>query len=112
MADRLFRSTSTTPTTMARRSCFGWIEAVIPIQDKLRAVSRRVLGDVWRVSELTDLTIHHLWQKYRENVGSNPSFRVYATAKRMAHRLEDPGARVHLALNISLDRLKNIGTTP
>jgi hypothetical protein len=85
---------------------FGWIEAVIPVQDKLRAVSRRVLGDVWRVSELTDLTIHHLWQKYRENVGRNPSFRVYATAKRTAHGLEDPGARVHLALNISLDALE------
>ena len=85
---------------------FGWIEAVIPVQDKLRAVSRRVLGDVWRVSELTDLTIHHLWQKYRENVGCHPSFRVIATAKRTAHSLEDPGARVHLALNISLDTLE------
>jgi hypothetical protein len=85
---------------------FGWIEAVIPVQDKLRAVSRRVLGDVWRVSELTELTIHHLWQKYRENVGCNPSFRVIATAKRTAHSLEDPGARVHLALNISLDTIE------
>jgi DNA-directed RNA polymerase specialized sigma24 family protein len=85
---------------------FGWIEAVIPVQDKLRAVSRRVLGDVWRVSELTDLTIHHLWRKYGENVGRNPAFRVYVTAKRMAYSLEDPGARVHLALNISLDALE------
>jgi hypothetical protein len=65
-----------------------------------------VLGDVWRVSELTDLTIHHLWQKYRDNVGCNPSFRVIATAKRTAHSLEDPGARVHLSLNISLDTLE------
>jgi len=85
---------------------FGWIEAVVPIQDKLRALSRRVLGDVWRVSELTDITIHHLWHKYRDNLGCNPSFRVYATAKRMAHGLEDPGAREHRALNISLDRLE------
>jgi DNA-directed RNA polymerase specialized sigma24 family protein len=85
---------------------FGWIEAVVPVQDKLKALSIRVLGDVWRVSELTELTIHHLWHKYRENVGCNPSFRVYATARRTAHGLEDPGARVHLALNISLDAIE------
>jgi hypothetical protein len=36
---------------------FGWIEAVVPIQDKLKALSRRILGDVWGVSELTDITI-------------------------------------------------------
>ena len=85
---------------------FGWIEAVVPIQDKLRALSRRVLGDVWRVSEVTDLTIHHLWHRHRDNLGCNPSFRVYTTAKRTAHGLEDPGARAHLALNLSLDALE------
>ena len=26
--------------------CFGWIEAVVPIQEKLRALLRRVPGDV------------------------------------------------------------------
>ena len=71
--------------------CFGWIEAVVPIQEKLRALSRRVLGDVWRVSEVTDLAIHQ---------------RVYRTATRMAHILEEPGGREHLALNLSLDALE------
>jgi len=85
--------------------CFGWINAIVPIQDKLKTLARRVLGDVWRVSELTDLAIHHVWRKYRDNLGHNPSFRLYAIAKRVAHRLEDPGARVHLALNFSLDAL-------
>jgi hypothetical protein len=84
---------------------FGWIEAVVPIQDKLRILSRRVLGDTWRVSELTDLTVHHLWGKYRENVGPNPSHRVYATAQRKAHGLEDPGARAHLGKDVALDSL-------
>ncbi len=84
---------------------FGWIEAVVPVQDKLRALSRRVLGDVWCVSELADQAIQNLWRRYRENLGSNPGFRVYTTAKRIAHGLEDPGARGHLALNISLDAL-------
>src|SRR5271168_4139064 len=85
---------------------FGWIEAVVPVQDKLRALSRRVLGDVWRVSEVTDLTIHHLWHIHREDTGRNPSFRVYRAAKRTAHRLEDPGGREHLALNLSLDEIE------
>ena len=84
----------------------GWIDAVVPVQDKLRALSRRVLGDVWRVSELTDLTIHHLWHRHRENIGCHPSFRVYRTAKRTAHSLEDPGGREHLALNLSLDEFE------
>jgi hypothetical protein len=85
---------------------FGWIEAVVPIQEKLRTLSRRVLGDVWRVSEVTDLAIHRLWHKHRENLGCHPGFRVYRTAKRAAHGLEDPGAREHLALNRSLDGLE------
>ena len=85
---------------------FGWIEAVVPIQENLRNLSRRVLGDVWRVSEVTDLAIHRLWNKHRENLGCHPGFRVYRTAKRAAHGLEDPGAREHLALNRSLDSLE------
>jgi hypothetical protein len=85
---------------------FGWIEAVVPIQDNLRNLSRRVLGDVWRVSEVTDLAIHRLWHRRRENLGCHPSFRLYRTAKRAAHGLEDPGAREHLARNRSLDRLE------
>lgn len=85
---------------------FGWIEAVVPIQEKLRDLSRRVLGDVWRVSEVTDLAIHQLWYQYRENLGPDPSFRVYRTAKRAAHSLEDPGGREHRALNLSLDALE------
>ena len=83
----------------------GWIEAVVPIQDDLRALSGRVLKDVWRVSEITDLAIHLLWHKHGKNLGCHPSFRLYKTAKRMAHSLEDPGAREHLALNIALDSL-------
>ncbi len=88
------------------RICLEWIDAVVPVQDRLRALSRRVLGDVWRVSELTEITIHHLWHRYRDNVGFNPSHRVYCTARRKAHSLEDPGARVHLGLNLSLDALE------
>jgi DNA-directed RNA polymerase specialized sigma24 family protein len=86
--------------------CFGWIEAVVPIQDRLKALSRRVLGDVWRVSELTELTVHHLWRQYKDNLGTHPSQRVYSTARRKAYGLEDPGARAHLGLNLSLDALE------
>jgi DNA-directed RNA polymerase specialized sigma24 family protein len=85
---------------------FGWIEAVVPLQDKLRALSRRVLGDVWRVSEVTDLAVHQLWRQYGENIDCHASFRLYRAATRMAHSLEDPGAREHLALNIALEALE------
>jgi DNA-directed RNA polymerase specialized sigma24 family protein len=84
---------------------FGWIEAVVPVQDKLRSLSRRVLGDTWRVSELTEITVHHLWRKYHDNLGPYPSHRVYSTARRKAHGLEDPGERVHRGKNIALDAL-------
>jgi hypothetical protein len=87
------------------RIYFGWIEAVVPIQDKLRALSRRVLGDVWRVSELTEVSVHHLWGKYREEIGPNPSHRVYSTARRKAYCLEDPGSRLHLGKNVALESL-------
>ena len=86
---------------------FGWFEVVVRLQDKLRALSRTILGDVWRVSELTDLTIHRLWRRYKHNLGCDPCFRVYVTARRIAHSLEDPGARVHLSLNFSLDALED-----
>jgi len=85
---------------------FGWIEAVVPIQDKLKALSRRILGDVWGVSELTDITIQHLWRRHRENLGPHPSYRVYRTARRKAHGLEDPAAHGHLAIHVSMDRLE------
>lgn len=86
---------------------FGWFEVVVRLHDRLTALSRRILGDVWRVSELTDLTVHRLWRRYRDNLGPNPGFRVYVTARRIAHSLEDPGARGHLLLNVSLDALED-----
>ena len=88
-----------------KRIHFGWIEAVVPIHDKLTALARRVLGDAWRVSEVTDLSVHHLSGKYGNDLGPNPSRRVYVTARRKAHGLEDPGARMHLGKNVALDAL-------
>ncbi len=92
---------------------FGWFEVVVRLQDKLRALSRTILGDVWRVSELTDLTIHRLWQEDTgRTLGVNPSFRVNVTARRTAHSLEDPRARVHLSLNFRSRPSKTIGSSP
>ncbi len=87
------------------RIYFGWIEAVVPIHGKLTALAKRVLGDPWRVSEVTDLSVHHLSGKYGRELGPNPSHRVYMTARRKAHGLEDPGARIHLGKNVALDAL-------
>ena len=43
--------------------CQAWFErGVAPIQDQLRAIARYRLGDVYRVSELAEATIHKLWE--------------------------------------------------
>jgi len=86
-----------------KRIHFGWIDAVIPIHARLTSLARRVLGDPWRASEVTELSVHHLSHKYGTQLGPDPSRRVYATARRKAHGLEDPGARMHLGKNIALD---------
>jgi DNA-directed RNA polymerase specialized sigma24 family protein len=88
-----------------RRIYRGWIEAVIPVHERLITLAKRILSDPWRVSELTDVTVHHLWGKYGSEVGPNPSHRVYVTARRKAHGLEDPGARLYLRKNVALDSL-------
>ena len=35
-----------------------WFEAVIPIAEYLREPARERIGDVWRVSELAELSAH------------------------------------------------------
>jgi hypothetical protein len=40
-----------------------WFEyGVLPVADKLRQISRRMLKDVWRVSEITEYAVHSVWR--------------------------------------------------
>ena len=55
-------------------------EGVAPIQDRLRTIAKFKLGDVHRVSELAELTVHKLWAKHGANVGTYPARRVLVRA--------------------------------
>jgi hypothetical protein len=56
-------------------------EGVVPIQDQLRGIARYRLGDVHRVSELAETTVHKLWEQHGENAGFLPWHRVLTRAE-------------------------------
>jgi hypothetical protein len=58
-----------------------WFEkGVVPVQDQLRRIARVRLGDVQRVSELAEITVHKLWERHGENAGVWPWRRVLVRA--------------------------------
>jgi hypothetical protein len=58
-----------------------WFErGVAPVQDQLRSIARYRLGDVRRVSELAEVTVHKLWERHGEDAGTWPWRRVLARA--------------------------------
>src|SRR5688572_13425192 len=71
----------------------GWIEAVLPIADPLRNLARRILGDVWKVSELTEGSVHGLNARYGQELGRAPSGRIFGDAKWRALDLAAGGRR-------------------
>jgi hypothetical protein len=90
--------------------CQAWFErGVAPIQDQLRAIARYRLGDVYRVSELAEATIHKLWEHHGDNIGFLPWHRVLTRATWEARHMAVGGSQwrslhfLPLALG-SLDR--------
>lgn len=58
-----------------------WFEqGVAPVQEQLRGIARYKLGDVHRVSELAEATVHKLWKRHGENAGILPWHRVLTWA--------------------------------
>lgn len=55
-------------------------EGVIPVQNQLRSLARYRLGDVGRVSELAEITVHKLWERHGKDAGIWPWRRVLARA--------------------------------
>jgi hypothetical protein len=55
-------------------------EGVAPVQNQLRGLARHKLGDVCRVSELAEITVHKLWERHGEDAGILPWRRVLARA--------------------------------
>lgn len=80
----------------------GWFEAVVPVADPLRNLSRRVLKDVWRVSEVTEISVHALWRKHRDNLGLRPSARILAHANWTADDLFAGGRNARRGVTVPL----------
>ena len=80
----------------------GGFEAVIPVADYLRKLARDRVGDIWRVSELAELSVHAQWRKHREDFGKYPHRRIAAYARWAAEDLRCGGARLRKGLDILL----------
>ena len=71
----------------------GWIEAVKPVAGSLRRITALITGDVGNVSQLAEETVHALSADNGENLGRNPSCRIYVGVKWRARNLRDGGSR-------------------
>ncbi len=87
---------------------WGWFDAVVPIQEGLRALARRRLNDVWRVSELTEHSVHNLWRKHRHSLGFAPSRRIYKRAAWDVEDLRNDGWRSRRGRDLALDAMEDI----
>jgi hypothetical protein len=86
----------------------GWFVAVFPIADPLRRLASRILGDVWRVSELAEGSVHAQWYEHGDDLGRNPSGRIYAHAKWSAQDLRAGSRNTRRGVEVELlDALRN-----
>ncbi len=86
-----------------------WFEkGVAPVQDQLRGIARFRLGDVQRVSELAEVTVHKLWERHGEDAGTWPSRRVLVHAMWEARDLAagDSRWRVNHSVSLALNSLE------
>ena len=88
-----------------RQIAWGWFEAVERVQTPLRGLARTFLGDIWRVSELTESAVKSVWRTHGEDYGRSPSTRVYVQAKWCARDLRAGNARIRRGLNVGLEEL-------
>jgi len=68
-------------------------EGVAPVQDQLRGIARYKLGDVHRVSELAEVTVHKLWEQHGADAGFLPSRRVLTRAVWEAREMAVGGSK-------------------
>lgn len=71
-------------------------QGVAPIQDHLRKIARNQLGDIRRVSELTEIVVHKLWERHGAAAGVLPWRRVYMWALWEARELAAGGSTWYL----------------
>jgi len=81
----------------------GWVEfGVAPIADKLRQLSHRLLGDVYRVSEVAESVVHAASRKRGADLGTNPELLVYKSAEWRALDLKAGGRRARTGADVEL----------
>ena len=64
-----------------------FVDGVAPARKQLIRTAYCVLGDAWCVSELAEVTVNRLWERYGNNVGFAPARRVLRKAIHVALEL-------------------------
>lgn len=83
-----------------------WIErGVRPIHRRLCHLTKRIVGDLWAVSEVAGNAVHSLWLEYGDNLGSNPARQVQARAEWEAKDIRAGGWRLRKGWERYLDDL-------
>lgn len=79
-----------------------WFDAVARVAGYLQNVARKVLGEVWRVSELADLCVQAQWRKHGVDFGKYPHRRIADYARWKAADLRCGDWRLRRGLEVSL----------
>jgi hypothetical protein len=83
-------------------------DGVAPVQKQLVRIAQYALGDPWCVSELAEVTVHRLWDRYGSAVGRCPARRVLKKAMWLGEELKigDWRKRKYPNLYVGLDALE------
>jgi hypothetical protein len=80
----------------------GWLQAAVRVADGLRWLSREILLDEWRASELADETVQDLSGEHGERLGERPHDQVFTHAKWKALDKSVGGIRARKGLDVEL----------
>ena len=80
---------------------------VAPVHNRLVRIANHTMGDPWCVSELAEATVHRLWAKHGDALGSRPARRVLKMAMWLGKELNigDWRKKRHPNLYLALDAL-------
>jgi len=80
-----------------------WVEGgVEPVADQLRGVAKKVLSDVWRVSEITEQAVRSVWKRHSEASSEEVGVRIVKHARWWAEDLRVGGRRARQKRDVEL----------
>jgi hypothetical protein len=85
-----------------------WFEAVARIPDRMLALARRYLCDPWCASEISEVAVHRVWRKHRNDFGRRPEGRLYAHAAWHAKDLQAGSWHERRGIVTGLDDLEKV----